>query len=105
MFESLGDRLQKAMDKIKGYGKITEENIKISKDNNYKLAFNHKKNDEEVIKKAIEEGIEVIPIPGACAMVNALICSGLDTKEFTFLGFLPLNNFAILYFNFILIIF
>ena len=27
MFESLGDRLQKAMDKIKGYGKITEENI------------------------------------------------------------------------------
>ena len=47
---------------------------------------------EEVIKKAIEEGIEVIPIPGACAMVNALICSGLDTKEFVFLGFLPLNK-------------
>ena len=47
---------------------------------------------EEVIKKAIEEGIEVIPIPGACAMVNALICSGLNTKEFSFLGFLPLNK-------------
>ncbi len=47
---------------------------------------------EEVIKKAIEEGIEVVPIPGACAMVNALICSGLDTKEFGFLGFLPLNK-------------
>ena len=27
MFESLGDRLQSAIDKIKGYGKITEENI------------------------------------------------------------------------------
>ena len=27
MFESLGDRLQSAVDKIKGYGKITEENI------------------------------------------------------------------------------
>jgi len=27
MFESLGDRLQSAMDKIRGYGKITEENI------------------------------------------------------------------------------
>ena len=27
MFESLGDRLQNAVDKIKGYGKITEENI------------------------------------------------------------------------------
>lgn len=47
---------------------------------------------EEIIKKAIEEGIEVIPIPGACAMVNALICSGLNTKEFSFLGFLPLNK-------------
>ena len=47
---------------------------------------------EEVIKKAIEEKIDVIPIPGACAFVNALIASGLDTKEFTFLGFLPLNK-------------
>lgn len=47
---------------------------------------------EEVIKKAIEEGIEVIPIPGACAMINALIASGLDTREFSFLGFLPLNK-------------
>lgn len=47
---------------------------------------------EEVIKKAIEEKIEVIPIPGACAFVNALIASGLNTKEFTFLGFLPLNK-------------
>ena len=47
---------------------------------------------EEVIRKAIEEGIEVIPIPGACAMVNALVCSGLDTNEFSFLGFLPLNK-------------
>ena len=27
MFESLGDRLQNVMDKIRGYGKITEENI------------------------------------------------------------------------------
>lgn len=27
MFESLGDRLQSAINKIKGYGKITEDNI------------------------------------------------------------------------------
>ena len=47
---------------------------------------------EEVIKQAIEERIEIIPIPGACAFVNALICSGIDTKEFTFLGFLPINK-------------
>ena len=47
---------------------------------------------EEVIKKCIEEEISVLPIPGACAMINALICSGLDTKEFLFMGFLPLNK-------------
>ena len=47
---------------------------------------------EEVIKKAICENIKIIPIPGACAMINALICSGISTKEFEFLGFLPLNK-------------
>ena len=47
---------------------------------------------EEVIKKAIQENIEVIPIPGACAMINALIASGINTNEFSFLGFLPLNK-------------
>lgn len=47
---------------------------------------------EEVIKKAIEDNIEVIPIPGACAMINALIVSGISTKEFEFLGFLTLNK-------------
>ena len=47
---------------------------------------------EVVIKKCIEENINIIPIPGACAFVNALICSGIDTKEFCFLGFLPLNK-------------
>ena len=47
---------------------------------------------EEVIIKCIENNIKIIPIPGACAMINALICSGLDTKEFIFLGFLPLNK-------------
>ena len=47
---------------------------------------------EEVIKRCIEEEITVIPIPGPCAFVNALICSGLDTNEFSFMGFLPLNK-------------
>lgn len=47
---------------------------------------------EIIIKRCIEEKIEVIPIPGACAMINALIASGIDTKEFIFLGFLPLNK-------------
>ena len=47
---------------------------------------------EEIIKQAIQENITIIPIPGACALINALICSGISTKEFVFLGFLPLNK-------------
>ena len=47
---------------------------------------------EVITKKAIEEGIEIIPIPGACAAINALIVSGLDTSEFSFYGFLSTNN-------------
>ena len=31
-------------------------------------------------------------MPGACAAINALIVSGLNTAEFTFYGFLPLNK-------------
>ena len=47
---------------------------------------------EEIVKSAIEKNIEVIPIPGACALVNALIASGLNTKQFGFYGFLPINK-------------
>ena len=43
---------------------------------------------EEVIREAIKEGIDIVPIPGACAAINSLICSGFDTKEFVFVGFL-----------------
>ena len=46
----------------------------------------------EVIKKCIEENINIVPIPGPCAMINGLIASGINTDEFTFLGFLPLNK-------------
>ena len=44
---------------------------------------------EEVIRVAINDNIEIIPIPGACAAINALICSGFDTSKFLFIGFLP----------------
>ena len=47
---------------------------------------------EEIVSEAIKNNIEIHPIPGACAFVNALICSGLNTKEFIFIGFLPTNN-------------
>lgn len=47
---------------------------------------------EEIVSEAIKNNIEIHPIPGACAFVNALICSGLNTREFIFIGFLPTNN-------------
>ena len=47
---------------------------------------------EIAVKEAIKNKIDIIPIPGACAAINALIASGLNTKEFIFLGFLPLNK-------------
>ena len=47
---------------------------------------------EVMIKECIQKGIDVIPIPGPCAMINALVASGIDTKEFNFLGFLPINK-------------
>lgn len=44
---------------------------------------------EDIVKKCIEAGIDVIPVPGACAFVCALTVSGFSTKRFTFVGFLP----------------
>jgi 16S rRNA (cytidine1402-2'-O)-methyltransferase len=42
-----------------------------------------------VIKRAIEEGLAVVPIPGPSALIAALSISGLPNEEFTFIGFLP----------------
>lgn len=42
-----------------------------------------------LIKRAIDENIQVIPIPGATAFVCALVTSGLPMDEFVFVGFLP----------------
>lgn len=47
---------------------------------------------EEIVKEAIKNNIDIVPIPGACAAINALISSGLDTKQFAFIGFLPVNK-------------
>ena len=41
-----------------------------------------------LVRMALEDGIEVVPIPGPSAFVAALSVSGLSTEEFTFIGFL-----------------
>ena len=47
---------------------------------------------EDLVKEAIRNEIQIIPIPGAVAFVQGLICSGFDTKRFVFEGFLPMNK-------------
>jgi 16S rRNA (cytidine1402-2'-O)-methyltransferase len=42
-----------------------------------------------LISEAIKNGIEVISIPGATALISALTISGLPTDSFLFEGFLP----------------
>ena len=42
-----------------------------------------------LIRRCINEGIEVIPIPGASALTAAISASGLPSDAFTFIGFLP----------------
>jgi len=41
------------------------------------------------IKEDLSHGVDVIPVPGATALITALSASGLPIHEFTFLGFLP----------------
>lgn len=43
----------------------------------------------ELIREAIERGIKVEPLPGANAVITALVGSGLPTDSFIYLGFLP----------------
>jgi 16S rRNA (cytidine1402-2'-O)-methyltransferase len=43
----------------------------------------------ELIVAAIERGISVVPIPGASAVITALVVSGLPTDQFLYVGFLP----------------
>ncbi|MBE5945152.1 MAG: 16S rRNA (cytidine(1402)-2'-O)-methyltransferase [Lachnospiraceae bacterium] len=47
---------------------------------------------EEVVKKCYEAGVRIVPVPGACACINALIASGLPTRRFSFEAFLPTDK-------------
>ena len=47
---------------------------------------------EDIVAQCAVEGIDVIPVPGPCAFVQALIVSGLPTGRFSFEGFLSVNK-------------
>ncbi len=42
-----------------------------------------------LVTAAIDAGVTVVPIPGASALLAALVGSGLAGEQFTFFGFLP----------------
>lgn len=46
----------------------------------------------DISVKAIEQGFDVIPVPGANAAITALVASGLISQPFAFHGFLPRNK-------------
>jgi len=43
----------------------------------------------ELVQAALEAGYRVTPVPGASAVLAALVASGLPTDAFVYLGFLP----------------
>ena len=43
----------------------------------------------ELIAAAIEHGVPVVPVPGASAVITAVVVSGLPAGQFLYLGFLP----------------
>lgn len=44
---------------------------------------------EDLVKKAVDAGVPVVPLPGPSAVICALSASGLSTSKFAFEGFLP----------------
>jgi 16S rRNA (cytidine1402-2'-O)-methyltransferase len=47
---------------------------------------------DALVKRAIEEGVEVVPLPGASAVLAVLSVSGIDAPRFAFEGFFPREN-------------
>lgn len=43
----------------------------------------------DLVRLALEASIPVVPLPGPNAALTALVASGLDARQFAFIGFLP----------------
>ncbi len=44
---------------------------------------------DRLVAGAHERGFKVVSIPGACAGISALVCSGISAENFYFYGFIP----------------
>ena len=47
---------------------------------------------EDLVRLCAEAGVDIISIPGPCALITALTVSGQPTTRFTFEGFLSVNK-------------
>jgi len=47
-----------------------------------------------LVNECREAGVDVVPIPGACAAITALSAAGLPSDRFSFEGFLPVKEKA-----------
>ena len=45
-----------------------------------------------LVQAALEADVQVVPIPGASAVITALCASGLPTDKYLYLGFLPVKK-------------
>jgi len=43
----------------------------------------------KLVRAVAEQNIAIVPVPGACAIITALVASGLPTDQFCFAGFVP----------------
>lgn len=48
----------------------------------------------KLVEAALEAGLSIIPMPGASALLAALVVSGLPSDRFAFVGFLPVKSAA-----------
>ena len=75
------EQLLKEMEPAKSYALISDAGTPLISDPGYHL-----------VNLAYSYGVKVSPVPGACAAIAALSCSGIATNSFYFHGFLPATN-------------
>lgn len=73
-----GERILNALRQGKSVALISDAGTPCISDPGYQL-----------VRDAVAENINVVPLPGACAAIAALSASGLPTDTFTFAGFPP----------------
>ncbi|MBT3071933.1 16S rRNA (cytidine(1402)-2'-O)-methyltransferase [Rhodomicrobium sp. Az07] len=81
--ESDRERILDALREGKSVALISDAGTPLIADPGYKL-----------VRDAVSEGVRVFPVPGASAILSALVASGLPTDRFFFGGFLPQKDGA-----------